>query len=187
MLRTPQNAIRTFTGKQFWPLDPRPEDVCIEDIAHALSMKCRYGGHSQRFYSVAEHSRRMRDHATPANRFAALMHDGGEYVLPDMVRPVKKDARMAAFKLIEEPVELAISAKLGVPFPYPQEVHDLDWSILTDEMIELVPYGDWLKEDGSWNYGAPLGINGTELGWPPDMAERLFLEAYYIDRPNQGS
>lgn len=48
--------IQTFTGRRFWPLDPRPEDVCIEDIAHALSLKCRFGGHCTRFYSVAEHS-----------------------------------------------------------------------------------------------------------------------------------
>src|SRR5487761_1741512 len=42
--------IATFTGRAFWPLDPRPEDVVIEDIAHALSMLCRYGGHCRRFY-----------------------------------------------------------------------------------------------------------------------------------------
>lgn len=47
--------ILTFTGRRFYPLDPRPEDVCLEDIAHALSLICRYNGHSRFFYSVAEH------------------------------------------------------------------------------------------------------------------------------------
>lgn len=48
--------MQTFTGRQFWPMDPRPEDLDILDIAHALSLLCRFGGHCQRFYSVAEHS-----------------------------------------------------------------------------------------------------------------------------------
>ncbi len=48
--------MQTATGRQFWPMDPRPHEVFIEDIAHALSMICRFGGHCRRFYSVAEHS-----------------------------------------------------------------------------------------------------------------------------------
>lgn len=51
--------IQTFTGRQFWPLDPRAEDVDIRDIAHALSMKCRYNGHCREFYSIADHSCRV--------------------------------------------------------------------------------------------------------------------------------
>jgi len=47
--------IGTFTGKQFWPLDPRPGEVCLEDIAHALVNICRFNGHSNQFYSVAHH------------------------------------------------------------------------------------------------------------------------------------
>ncbi len=48
--------IQTFTGKKFFPLTPDPELICIEDIAHSLSMQCRYNGHSKQFYSVAQHS-----------------------------------------------------------------------------------------------------------------------------------
>ena len=42
-------------GGAFWPLDPIPEEVHLEDIAHALSMQCRWGGHVRQFYSVAQH------------------------------------------------------------------------------------------------------------------------------------
>lgn len=48
--------MQTFLGKQFWPLDPRARDIHIVDVAHSLAMQCRYGGHSDWFYSVAEHS-----------------------------------------------------------------------------------------------------------------------------------
>jgi hypothetical protein len=48
--------IVTYTSKQFYITDPHPDDVDIIDIAHALSMLCRYGGHSAKFYSVAQHS-----------------------------------------------------------------------------------------------------------------------------------
>ena len=47
--------ITTYTGKKFHILDPDPVDVCLEDIAHALSMMCRFNGHVRRFYSVGEH------------------------------------------------------------------------------------------------------------------------------------
>ena len=46
---------QTFTGRQFFPLDPDPQDIDIVDIAHSLAMQCRYNGHTDRFYSVAEH------------------------------------------------------------------------------------------------------------------------------------
>ena len=56
--RTPWKcpSIQTYLGKEFYPLDPKLEDIHIVDIAHAISMKCRYTGHSRFFYSVAQHS-----------------------------------------------------------------------------------------------------------------------------------
>lgn len=48
--------IETYTGRKFYLLHPRPEDVDITDIAHALSNQCRYTGHTRMFYSIAEHS-----------------------------------------------------------------------------------------------------------------------------------
>ena len=48
--------IQVHSGRQFWPLDPRTEEVDIHDIAHALSLVCRFTGHVKEFYSVAQHS-----------------------------------------------------------------------------------------------------------------------------------
>jgi len=52
----PERYLSTYTGKKFFPFDPRPEQICIEDIAHGLSMLCRFSGQCPYFYSVAEHS-----------------------------------------------------------------------------------------------------------------------------------
>lgn len=51
------NWMQTYTGRAFWPLDPRPEEVDPLDIAHALGMLCRYGGHVNRFYCVTPETR----------------------------------------------------------------------------------------------------------------------------------
>jgi len=111
--------IQTFPcGIQFWTLDPRPEEVRLADIAHALSLQCRYGGHCREHYSVAEHSVRVSEalvigdnlrgatmlvwkyiwdsepskhQIDAALRLAALMHDASEAYFMDFPRPVKRE------------------------------------------------------------------------------------------------
>ena len=46
------SAMNTFTGRIFDPLKMMKQDVCVEDIAHALSLVCRGGGHIRYFFSV---------------------------------------------------------------------------------------------------------------------------------------
>ena len=88
------NFIRTFTGRHITPTAPRSEDICIEDIAHALSQLCRANGHFKAFFSVAQHSvnccleAEARDYSQEV-RLACLLHDAGEAYLSDVTRPVK--------------------------------------------------------------------------------------------------
>lgn len=81
--------IQTFTGIRFWPLEPKAADVRLEDIAHALAMKCRYGGHCQQFYSVAEHSILVCDMVPEPLKVHALMHDSWEAYTFDAAAPIK--------------------------------------------------------------------------------------------------
>jgi hypothetical protein len=83
--------IQTYSGRQFWPLDPRVEDVHLEDIAHALSNVCRYTGHVREFYSVAEHSVHVSWSCEPEDALWGLLHDASEAYLADMARPVKQN------------------------------------------------------------------------------------------------
>lgn len=66
--------IQTSTGRKFYPLSPNDSDVSILDIARALSMQCRFGGHVRRFYSVAEHSVHVSNHVSRENALWGLLH-----------------------------------------------------------------------------------------------------------------
>jgi hypothetical protein len=81
--------MQTFTGRQFFPMDPRPEEVDPTDIAHALSLLCRYNGHVDRFYSVAEHCVHLSYVVPPEHALWALLHDATEAYVGDMISPLK--------------------------------------------------------------------------------------------------
>jgi len=66
--------IATASGRKMFPLDPRAEDIAIEDIAKALSQLCRFTGHCRSFYSVAEHCLRVSHACDPADALWGLLH-----------------------------------------------------------------------------------------------------------------
>ncbi len=162
--------MQTASGGQFWPLDPRPSEVSIDDIAHALSLICRFGGHCRRFYSVAEHSVLTARAAEPQHKRWALMHDSPEAYILDMVRPLKK--HMPAYAAHEERLMRAISLRFNLLLDMPAEVKLLDDRILMDERAQnmMPPPSPWSVEI------EPLGIQLQF--WTPDQAKREFLAAY---------
>lgn len=89
------SRLHTFTGRGFDPLNPTPGDVHLEDIAHALAMTCRFGGHTPRHYSVAQHAVLVALLVLEASRrpdwaLLALHHDSAEAYLGDIPRPIKR-------------------------------------------------------------------------------------------------
>lgn len=165
--------MQTYTGCRFFPFDPKPEDIDIRDIAHALAMTCRYGGHSKVFYSVAQHSVLVAGKATPKDALRALMHDAPEAYCGDLVRPIKKHPEMAVFEWVEETIERAICAKFDLPFPLmTAEIKRLDNRILLDEREAVMT-----ATDHDWAVtGEPLGV--TIEPWGPELAREKFLNAF---------
>jgi uncharacterized protein len=164
--------IQTYTGRAFWPLDPKPEHVCIEDIAHALAMKCRYTGHVKRFYSVAQHSV-LASHIVPtADALWGLMHDASEAYLPDVARPVKRN--IPGFREIEDRVMEAIASRFRLTLPMPESIHHADLVLLASERRDLMadpPYR-WVVTE-----------NIEPIGWlivpfDPPAAEEYFLRRW---------
>lgn len=142
--------MQTFTGRAFRPLDPNPDDVCIEDIAHHLSLLCRFGGACSTFYSVAEHSIRMVDlvsriPAGPTLKLQALLHDAAEAYLVDVPRPIKR--QLSEYKPIEQRVMRAIGEAFDVELELlPDEIKHLDNVLLATEKRDLMkPMRVWEK------------------------------------------
>ena len=89
------NYITTYTGKHFEPMNPEPDKICIEDIAHALSLICRGNGQVRMFWSVAQHciccAKEARERGLPDRVvLACLLHDAGECYMSDVPRPLKQ-------------------------------------------------------------------------------------------------
>ncbi len=81
--------IQTYSGKRVDLVNPSIDDIDIEDIAYSLSFKCRFGGHTKFFYSVAEHSIYVSALLEKRLALAGLLHDASEAYLVDMSRPLK--------------------------------------------------------------------------------------------------
>lgn len=173
---------QTFSGAQFWPLDPRPEDVRIMDIAHHLARLCRFNGAVREFYSVAQHSVLVSravaidgystDRALEIRRWG-LLHDASEAYVGDMVRPLKRS--MPEYRVIEAGVMATIATRFGLAMPEPEPVKIADNVLLMTERRDLLspPPSAWNAEESR---AKPLIDRISTLS--PIRAESLFLERF---------
>lgn len=131
------DKMTTYTGKHFNPLEIKEENICIEDIAHALSLLCRGGGHLQYFYSVGQHSvncaieaqaRRLSDKTI----LGCLLHDASEAYISDIIRPVKH--HLVNYLEIESMIMEVIFQKFGLSNLSEQEAKQIKQ--IDDEMLE---------------------------------------------------
>ena len=165
--------METFSGRQVYPLMPDSADVCLEDIAHALSMLCRFTGHSKVFYSVGQHSVLVSQVCQPEHALIGLLHDATEAYLGDMGRPLK--SCLPAYKSLESVWALFIGHhfKLGSDLQLlPPDVKQADEILLATERRDVLnPSGHhWnLREKAMNDFIVPLS---------PAKAEELFLARY---------
>lgn len=135
--------IRTFLKIKFYPLEPVPQDIRIEDIAHALSLMTRANGHFAHFYSVGQHSVNCFHEAKVRGyqknvQLACLLHDASEAYLSDITRPVK--AHLPQYREIEETLQTMIFERFGLFLTEEeqQEVKSVDDAILYHEFDVLM-------------------------------------------------
>jgi len=148
----PDAWIQTYPGgTPFWPLEPDIDLFALNDIAWHLSQLNRYNGGCARPYSVAEHSIRLCQQASPESKLWALLHDAHEAYIGDPVRPIKW--ALTGYKEIADRLDLAIGKWLDLPWPIPEEVNELDFRILADERDALHKPPPF-----EWATGEPLGI-----------------------------
>lgn len=188
----------TASGRRVWVLDPRPEDICIEDVAHALSNICRFGGHSLRFYSVAEHSvlasaiahelwaKRNPERPPPRGGLAALrlarrtlLHDAAEAYLGDVIRPLKIE--LHDYKAIERQWEAVVAQAFNLE-PDPEAdaiVKEADRIALVTEREDVghPAWKQWGWKEDETGIGR-LPQLGRVACLPPTLACGLFLDRY---------
>ena len=180
-MKIPHTFITTFSGQRFDFTKFEPDTVRITDIAHSLAHLCRYNGHTQKFYSVAEHSCLIHDwvlqeygsdhnpdHRSTIQQHArtALFHDAAEAYVGDMVKPLKPqfpDYHEYSLRLQQE-----ICYVLRIGWPFPDIVKEADRRIQRDEIEKFWPQGTARTFDFK-----ALGV--LIEGWGPRVAEMEFI------------
>lgn len=165
--------IRTSSGVKFYPLNPDPQGILIEDIAHALSLLCRGNGHVKVFFSVGQHcihcakEAEQRGYSTRLI-LACLLHDASEAYLSDITRPVKQHLQDYC-RYEEHLLEVIYKKFLGSPLS--QEEQKLV-KIIDDDML-YYDLRDLLNE--------PVGelVNGQD----PRSAPVMYSSFSYKERP----
>lgn len=153
-----------LSGRRLDLLDPTPMDIEIEDIAHGLAFVARWNGqtHGDFAYSVAEHSllveilfRRMVPNAPVKWQLAALLHDAPEYVIGDMISPVKA-AVGAGYGALDDRLTAAIHIRFGLPAAIPATVKkQIKKADRISAWMEAVEIAGFSRAEADKIFGAP--------------------------------
>jgi 5'-deoxynucleotidase YfbR-like HD superfamily hydrolase len=169
--------IQTFTGRQFYPLWPTLDAIALEDIAHALSLQCRFVGHVRAFYSVAQHSVLVSYACDPADALWGLLHDGSEAYLSDIASPVKRLVPMAPYRGAEAVLQRLVYQRFGLNGIEPDSVHEADALLCALEARALM--GTLLEAWPAEVRHLPPSASAIRIvPWSPAAAEKKFLARF---------
>ena len=171
--------MQLMSGKPFYPMDPRAEDVDIRDIAASLSKLCRFNGHCRAFYSVAQHSIHVSFLVPAEDALAGLLHDATEAYVGELMRPIK--LMLPDFIEMENRIGAAIAERFGLDDLCPPSVKEADTRIVVNEKNAL------LNPSNGTDWGdLPRGYSAQEMEavafcgvMPPEIAERVFLDRFH--------
>ena len=182
-MKPPRAWQRMLSGRRLDLLDPTPMDIEVEDIAHGLAFVARWNGQTKGdfAYSVAEHSllvealfRRMWPSAKPAELLTALLHDAPEYVIGDMISPVKAAVGPDYGKL-DERLTAAIHIRFGLPAATPlrlkQRIKKAD---KVSAWMEATQIAGFTEAEASRFFGRPKPevIEGLDIVLRPPVEAR---------------
>lgn len=168
------NWILTHSGLKFRPMNPDPKEINIEDIAHALSNLCRFGGHCSCFYSVAEHSVLVSQNifsTCSGYTLTGLLHDASEAYLVDVPKPIKRC--LIGYYEIEDKLQNMIYQKFKA-----------STSPLSERLVKYADQLMFLNEievlmrNPNRYFSKPSKRIDLHC-LPPHLAEKLFLERFY--------
>ena len=139
--------IQTYSGRRFNPTNPVVDAIVIQDIAHSLSMQCRFSGHVKKFYSVAQHCVNVSYICDSADALWGLMHDASEAYLVDIPSPLKRSGHFESYKQLESQMQKAICQRFGLSETEPPSVKVADIKLLATEARDLMSplHSDWVQ------------------------------------------
>jgi len=170
-MKQPRAWQRMLSGRRLDLLDPTPLDIEIEDIAHGLAFVARWNGQTVGDwpYSVAEHSllvealfARMNPAHSAKWRLAALLHDAPEYVIGDMISPVKA-AVGPGYGALDARLIAAIHIRFGLPATLPAAIKTaIKRADRVSAWLEATQIAGFSEAEASRFFGRP----------PPDLVAR---------------
>lgn len=190
MAAAPRAWQRMLSGRRLDLLDPTPVDIEIEDIAHGLAFVARWNGQTEGdfAYSVAEHSllveciyRRLSPKAPEKWQLAALLHDAPEYVIGDMISPVKA-AVGAGYGELDMRLTAAIHIRFGLPAVLPKTVKaQIKRADKISAWMEAVHIAGFSEKEATKFFGYPKPDVVADLSIklrPPVEVRRDFVKRY---------
>ncbi|CUK13969.1 hypothetical protein RUE5091_03715 [Ruegeria denitrificans] len=183
---------RMLSGRRLDLLDPTPVDIEIEDIAHGLAFVARWNGQTAGdfAYSVAEHSLlveelfgRIAPKAPVKWRLAALLHDAPEYVIGDMISPVKS-AVGPDYGALDDRLAAAIHIRFGLPAAVPKTVkRQIKKADKISAWMEATQIAGFSEAEATKFFGRPdkAVMEGLEITLrPPVDVRRAYSERHEV-------
>jgi 5'-deoxynucleotidase YfbR-like HD superfamily hydrolase len=142
-------------------MNPTPDMIMIEDIAHGLANNCRWNGHTQKFWSVAQHCCMMYDKAPEGFELTYLFHDAEEAYWGDMIKPLKNIIGEKHPEILQRMRDLRklIYDKFNIPYAGVFTKEE-DWNCLQWEFENIVK-------------------NNNAVFWSQARAKKEWLKRYY--------
>ena len=182
-MKQPRAWQRMLSGRRLDLLDPTPVDIEVEDIAHGLAFVARWNGQTRGDwpYSVAEHSLLVEEIFTRQNggigakwRLAALLHDAPEYVIGDMISPVKA-AVGPGYGALDERLTAAVHLRFGLPAALPVAINkQIKAADKVSAWLEAVQIAGFSEAEADRFFGRPADVvlRGLEIRLRPPAVVR---------------
>ncbi len=183
---------RMLSGRRLDLLDPTPVDIEIEDIAHGLAFVARWNGQTKGdfAYSVAEHSMlvetlfsRLMPRAPVKWQLAALLHDAPEYVIGDMISPVKA-AVGPGYSALDDRLTAAIHLRFGLPAQIPQTIKKtIKKADRISAWMEATDIAGFTTQEADRFFGKPDAglMDGLSIRLRPPVEARTEFTARHSD------
>jgi 5'-deoxynucleotidase YfbR-like HD superfamily hydrolase len=179
-----------LSGRRLDLLNPSPEDIELDDIAHGLARMARWNGQTigTSIFSVAQHSLLVEAIVCSMGfsdrevRLAALLHDAPEYVIGDMISPFKATIG-GEYKAVEHRLLAAIHERFGLERELSENLAKrIKQADRIAAYCEATRLAGFAENEAEMLFDKPVGTitvyDHFLRSWPADEAKSRFIAAF---------